>query len=705
MIAITDTSAFAAAELVLLTQNISLTTAIVDTKLTGSVIINATITTAVKTMLKSILGNTNLSSAAKNKISEYAGFSHNATTNTVDFTSANVSLDKLTFYVIFKLPYTHANLTYEDIANGTTSSTIAANPTTWGKYANYIRGLTSSGIKIINSAGEQVNSSGKPVDASNVDIEGWHKEEAYTYVGETPFNGNYTVPTGLTPSATEKAMLFGQNDETAVAGEVPLDITKIPLYFYLLAKVENPYSNSYWLNPSLTSTRISRIPHWPASIKTKVYRKHFVKESSNPDNVTVANATYTLANDTAGTYFTITKVNATTNVQTSHKVYVTELDTASLTFEGLTLSGADEVIKDADGLRAVWKDKYDHPTLKNNSGLTFGMGVDIGATFNGYYNIEIDIQLTGTGTFRLYYGGRRTTAITIAGLTCNALRDKIRSLIEDNSSRTKVTNSTGGTTGTPAKITILRQYAKNQTAYNHRIFVDGETGTASVTLSPNAEDDRWKDRASADNDDWYFYNELLNYSFSNNPVNGYYEHWELQIPGGYPAIWDRRKYLKRSFGCRSKASYHIWDEQKDLINDIEIKSYARNLRATYHKFFIPRFYDLQRTLKDGTQKYNGQKYKSGVYSQRGRDSVQYLLDDTTLKTKPNQAELFAIVLLNYNFPSKYRARRKELIAAINQHSISKLKNAIRGLSADRITALNRFIGPSVKSKLYHGIED
>jgi hypothetical protein len=32
-------------------------------------------------------------------------------------------------------------------------------------------------------------------------------------------------------------------------------------------------------------------------------------------------------------------------------------------------------------------------------------------------------------------------------------------------------------------------------------------------------------------------------------------------------------------------------------------------------------------------------------------------------------------------------------------------NAIRGLSSDRINSLNSFIGPSVKSKLYHGIEN
>ncbi|EDP94783.1 hypothetical protein KAOT1_01115 [Kordia algicida OT-1] len=695
MIAITDTSAFADVELVLLTQNVALTSTIVDQELTGSVIKNATITTAVKTLLKSILGNSDLTTAAKNKIAEYAGFSHNSTTNTVDFTSADVSLDKLTFYVIFKLPYTHANFTYEDIADGETSSTIATNPTTWGKYANYIRNLTGSDIKKINSAGEQVNSSGKPVDGSSVDIEGWYKEEAYSYLGETPFNGTYTVPAGLNSVATEKAMLFGQNDETAVAGEASLDITKIPLYFYLLAKVENPYLNRYWLNSNINSQLISRIPHWPSGIKTKVYRKHFVKESSNPDNVTVANATYTLAHDTTGTFFNITQTDATTNQQTTHKVYIEEMDTASLTFEGLSLSDADEVIKDSDGLRAVWKDKYDHPTLNNNSGLTFGMGVDIGATFQGYYNIEIDIQFSGTGTFRLYYGGRRSAPINV-NVSCTSLRNTIRTLIEDTSQRTKVTNSTGGTSGTPAKIKILRQYASNQKAYNHRIYVEDETGTASVTLSPNAENDRWKERTVADNDDWYYYNEILNYSFSNNPTPGYYEHWELQTPGSYSDILDRRKYLKRSFGCRSKASYHIWDEQKDLINDIEIKSYTRNLRATYHKFFVPRFYDLKRTLKDGTQKFNGSS---------GKDSVQYLLNDSRLKTKPNQAELFAIVLLNYNYPSEYRRKLKSLIDAINQHSISKLKSAINKLTKDRKDALNSFIGPSVKSKLYHGIED
>lgn len=148
---------------------VELTADLINLHIINSVIINSTITTAVKTMLLSIVGNSNVSKTAKSKLATFVGFSA-TTVNSITFTAANVSLDKLTFYVIFRLPYTNTALVYEDIVDGQTSTTIQTN--TWGKYANHIRNLTGSGIKKINSAGEQVNANNKPIDNNNNEIDG-----------------------------------------------------------------------------------------------------------------------------------------------------------------------------------------------------------------------------------------------------------------------------------------------------------------------------------------------------------------------------------------------------------------------------------------------------------------------------------------------------------------------------------------------------
>lgn len=679
---------------------VNLTAADVNLHLTGSAIVNTSITDAVKTMLLSILANTSVTATAKSKLATYAGFSVNTavTPNTIVFNSANVSLDKLTFYVIFRLP-TLAGLTYQDIDNGIVDATLPAAPTAWGKYANHIRNLTGSGIKKINSAGEQVDTNGHPVDDSGNNLEGWHTEQAYAYLGQNPFSGSYTIPSGagLYSAATERAMLFGQNTNVPnQPGEQPDDITKIPLYFYLLAKVENPYSNLYWLNPSYTDTRISRIPHWPSNIDERVYRKHFVKKTAGSPNVGIPAATYALLHDANGAYFFVNPGN--------HKIYIEAIDTASLTFEGISLTTAAHVISNGDGLRAVWDGAttryFENIEMANSSGLTAGMGMDMGAAFAGMYTITMTISLSGTGTFRLYSGGRRTEALNTT-LGCTALKNAIVGLIEEfDAAHVTVKDSDGETDGTPSQIKITRQSSQNEgttnIAYNHRIYVYDLTGAASVTLSPTNEADRWIENTNAVNDSWFYVNRVFNHAFSNNPPAGDTYYWLNQLTMTQAERDKLKAVLKKCLGCREKSSYYLWDENSALIKKIEFKSYVQNLRAVYHKLFVDRFYNKQHTTANGTMVNNG----SG-----GNSSIKYILEHTDLKTKPNQAELFAMVLLNFNLPVNYRTRREELITAINEHSMPKLIRALRSLSGDRKTAMDNFLTANVKEKLYHGIYD
>ena len=697
-IAITDTSGYTNVPKITPPINIDLTVSIVEQKITGSVIKNQTITSAVKEMLVSILENVNLTATAKNKLAEYSGFAINETTKQIEFDSNKVTLDKLTFYVIFRLPYTNGTFfIYENIGNGDTTSIIPANPNTWGKYANYIRSLTGSGLKKINSAGEQVNNQGKPVDDNDNVIENWCSEKAYNYLGEEPFNGTYSIPAGLNSSAVEKAMLFGQNNEQPNAqGEVPLEFTKIPLYFYLLAKIENKYENDFWLRKDYNSKHISRIPHWPNEPNQKNYRKHFVKIKGNETDDSITEKCNILK-DNGGHYI---------KDKTDKKIYIEPICAQALSFEGINLDTANELEKTTNGLLAIWnsdsngkKIYYDHPIFgsNQNSGLTIGMGVDFGAGYNGIYEIQINISLSGTGTFRLYYGASKTQPINI-NVTCKQLKGEIAKLLDIQPVKIKIFDSSNkeNSEQSPVKITITRKYdAVNNRAYNHMIYAYNIDSTATVTLTPANESDRWKEISDSINDDWYYFNRFMNYSFTNGE-NGepaeYY--WLSQLNLSSQEQEAAKKTLKKSIGCRSKSGYHVFHENKELLKKLELKSYVRNLRATYHKIFIPRYYELTRPIKNGTA------------DNAANQTIQYLLNRPALKTKPNQAELFAIALWNYNYPATYTRKIPDLITAINEHSMKKLNAVLNDAQGPRKEALKAFTDrDAVKSKLYHGLDD
>lgn len=686
---LTDLDADAAPSIIALTKD-----AVNQIPATG--IINATITQAVKNILNSILSSTSSLNIAdaRSSVATYAGF-RSQSDGTVTFSSANVSLDKLTFYVIFRLPFANSALQYENPL--TESSAVpGATAVSWGKYANYIRGLTGSGILRINSAGEQVNVSNQAVDDNSNVIDGWFNEAAYNFLGEHPFNTSVTVPPGLYSSQTEKAMLFGQNTDVPNGpGVQPLPITKIPLYFYLLAKVENPYNEIFWLNPSKDSATISRVCHWPARVNAADPRKHFVKLNPASDSA-ITNGSYTLLSDNGGSYFMGTVASSATK----QKLYIVPMDIASLAFENLTLSTANFILKTDDGYLAAWNNKSNAPGLTNNSGLTSGLGVDIGAGLNGIYSIQITMTITGptNGTFRLYCGGVRTGPINAKASNAE-IKKQISSLI-DSPDRTTVVKDPNNPAAIIVK--IKREYSSNNKAYNHRIYVSDLVNGTTVTMSPQNEIDRWVEQQDQVNDSYYFLSQYLGHSFSNNPAN--LDDWLNHLGTISNTEKDQLKtFLKRSSGCRSKAGYYIWDENKVLLKKIEFKSYVQNLRSVYNYIFLPRYYEKTRTIGDGTTKNNA----PGV-------TVRDLLNNPKLKTTPNQAELFAIVLLNYNFPGLYKKKIDKLIEAINSHSKKKLADYFAakegtkhpfGMSADRIMALNSFMGPTVTAKLYHGLND
>lgn len=234
MIAITNPGPYAGLPTVTAPETITLTPTIIN-QIPANIIGNATITELVKTMLLNIIRENPLVTAeAHTRLAEYAGIIRNAN-NTISYSSENASLDKLTFYVMFRLPYTHADLEYGDVQDGLTSQDISSDSTTWAKYANHIRD-TSSSIPKLRSEG---------INANITDPDTYYKtREGYNSVGG--FRNDPEVNGHKDGNQEYEAALF-DNIQTS---------NKIPISFFRMAQDENGYISMYKDNNY-------RRPHWP----------------------------------------------------------------------------------------------------------------------------------------------------------------------------------------------------------------------------------------------------------------------------------------------------------------------------------------------------------------------------------------------------------------------------------------------------------
>lgn len=696
MIAITDPSVYLSVDYTAPTENIDLTEAVVNQHLTGSAIINSTITNAVKAMLVSILGNNNIETSAKTKLAKYAGFSLNTSVSpsTIEFDGNNASLDKLTFYVIFRLPYTHNNLTYDDIGNGDTSDTISGNPTSWGKYANYIRTLTGSGIKKINSAGEQVNNNGEPIDDNDNSIQGWYKKDAYEYLnvkdylssGEPkPFETGYQIPSGLYTENQEYNLFYGNS-------------VKIPIYFYLLSHTENRYSPANWLNTNTDSVFISRVPHWPSNISGGNRIQHFMK-TVNPSDMEVftEDTSYMLHDDSNG-YFIYVDLQ---------KIYIEPIDVDALAANFLELDKVLTIQYIDSNLFAVW-DIYENRILNLLSGLTLGMGIDLGASFGSYYVIEFDILISGTGNFQLFYGNKKSQFLN-HDISNQQLKSTIAKLIDKinyNKVDLTIINITGG-----KKVSIVRDTQKwskrNIETYNHKLYIGSTQGQIQVSITPAQDIQRWIPITNTINESWYLFSNLLDYSFSLTPTlpsggGPYYEDpdtnetyfWLNNDALELTQLEKERLLLifKKSFGNRKNGGIDLWEINKNLIKKLELKSYVLNMAASYD-YFQQRFYNKNAIVRNGQLSRN---YPVG-------STIEELLSDSSLKTKPNQVELLAMSLYIYvSGGQEFLNKKSGFIEAINKHSFQKLKTTVSSMDKNRIKVIQKFY-ESVKSKLYHDL--
>ena len=737
MIAVTDTSAFSGVELITPSQNIALTVDIVNQELTGSAIINSTITDAVKTMLVSILENGNVSETAISKIAEYTGFSLNTSIqpSAIEFDSNNVSLDKLTFYIIFRLPYTSSNLTYEDIAQGDTSNTISGNPSSWGKYANYIRGLNGSGIKKLKSEG--------------VDFD----------LPSDYFTGN----AGYVTSNAIYDGSGGDRDDGIVEYNSDLfdassDYNKLPASFFRLAQDENPYVELY------KEGNYNKI-HWPepgiyfnsSNKEFSLAKVHFEREIELlpqyilvtlglPQNGIFNTTDFDLSNyanlvsgeviesDADGFFVLGYHVSLTQqssiNLSSNRAKYYFQLKN-NLLNEVFDIEGCEIITRTIPGTESysVFARKVDSKgisVLENErryllenfkiyntkksvlnpkpgfSGLTFGAGLDLGAAFIGAHEKgskwKIRFVNGSSGiNFKLHLGKQSSASLVsndneLGSKLRDALWELIRKHYPSNYNRT---TSSG----------VIMQFEKESAFLNNFIVItkinedeyDIFLNAPLAYFEPNDLFTPYDGVSIANISStllmrsefetvWKQFKKVLLRSFNLDLTSDDFSYldgnMECYQQGGLMTLQEQidfQRLCKDLVGVKGSMAWVKIRNNFDLMRKFEFglgQGYVWHLRALYNEFYLPRYYN------------------------RALD----ILTSKGLITTPNEVEKYVFASIQYNKGgvSEYAI---SLVEAINSHDHILLKKVVKKAFKKSIRSgyLNKFIDKN-KINLYKDVE-
>ena len=634
-------------------------------------------------------------------------------TSTSTTAQTNRSIDKLTFYIMFRAPF--KNATYNQFYGDPLVQ--AAN--SWSYAANEVRAAYS--LKRLNSAGEQVQKVGtewKNVNDAGEDLDKYTNQKGYEFLGIDVKDAIYlsdsklslTTSFNLDTPATERTNLFKHVDATQ-----PKDgYNRIPPYFFIVAaRQENPYDEVCWLAKKIRGS-YSRGVHFPANVTTSYKNRKYIRFTTALGTVNVDGATIKKEAGTGNLYVEVNNIKYNLQVAAGEQL-TSKVDsdpavtTDDYTYELLSLEGATIVKKDNRYL-AEFAPIVD-AKLNNNSGITVGMGLDLGNAFNGFYKIEFTIALNtaATGHFRLYYWDNVSDELPY-NITSSQLKnaindilfsDHLSSLTNKQKSAIKdvVTVTLPPNQGT-IKTHTVKIERKLQAAYFHPMYSateDLSQVNSNVTFNPAADKDRWEVVADVVKDGWYSVERTMNYSFSNQPnTNGVYDKDFWLKQNGISAA-DQiviKNIMKFSMGASRGRGYAIYITNRDLVQKVEFKSYVQSLRAIYNEIFIPRFYNARRQNEDGKSYSNGVTIESKV--------IQSL---TNIHT-PNQAELHLMASAVYNSPSTLDNNASSFRAAIKSHGLKALSQLVPALQEGRRKSSFEFIYslPMIKN-IYRGVID
>lgn len=579
----------------------------------------------------------------------------------------------------------------------------------WSYRSNEIRNCLS--LKRLNEAGESVmkfgddwflvDSSDNQLGAStfnsvtNYDnvVEGLsvYKEIGYEYLGidvDTIFT--FTTPTTnppFTSAADEKVKLF---DATA-------EYNKIPPYFFLVSLIELPFNSRYWFNTKRDyiyksqSYGFYRGIYIPSNPSTSVKSRHLIR-------FTTALGAF----DPTGKTILQDGTNYYVNEGTNYYLQLAGGD--SLTFEGtnflnstLTLTGA-IVGKVSPNYYAEFSHYIDY-THDNNSGMTTGMGMDLGTSMHGIYSINFSIQVNtaATGSFKLSQGSKISSSINYNAVTTSLIMNAIVDLLDQNAvisvadeDRDLVTVKKDGAVSNKYNIQIKRE---KRAAYMQRIFCCNADLTANTEItfiySPSA-DEGWAERDSIIDSEYYILIRTLNHSYNNSPPSD--DYWltsntydAVNRPNGMNATEkiDFLKYFKLILGCNRGKGYSVFLQHRGLIEKFEYNSYIQHMRANYNEFFLNRYYYPTYSVPDIADP------QKNAYNIQG-----LIVNDQRIRTKLNQGELYFLSNIGFNLPSRLSSKQAVYIDLINRHDWIGLIELTRslGLSSDRRRDIQKYYG-------------
>lgn len=622
----------------------------------------------------------------------------------------NRSIDKLTFYIMFRAPFKNAayNTFYGDpLVNIATS---------WSYAANELR--VAHGLKRLNSAGEQVLKVGtewKQVNDANQELDGYTTENAYEFLGIdvksadyfSDSKSTYTNQHSLDLPSVERTKLFTHVDAT----QPKAGYNKIPAYFFIVAiRQENPYLAGFWL-AAKKDTYYSRGAHFPANLGAKYKNRKFIRFTTALGTAVVAGQTIKKDAGTGNHYVEVATVKY--NLQLAAGEQLTSVvDAATGTsddyiYESLTLEGA-TVVKEGTRYLAEFNPMVD-VVLDNNSAITVGMGLDIGNAFSGLYKIEFTIA--ATGNFRLYYWDKVSAELSYSTLTASQLKIALNSVLFPphleslgGDVKTKIKDLvtvTGPVTQGTIKTYTVKINRAMQAPYSHPIYSaidDLSQVNSNVTFNPAADKDRWKVNTDVEKDSWYYFLKAMNYGFSNEPkANGVYDKdfWLKQNSISAADQTLIKNLTRFALGVSRGRSYALYTANKDLLKKVEFKSFVQNMRGIYNEIFIPRYYNKRRPIEDGTTRSNGDHViESGVMD---------LLPDIHA---PNQAELHIMASMVFNAGSISSSRATAFINAIKGHSQKSMGALVEMLIKPRRESAYQFTHNLTMIKnIYRGVID
>lgn len=719
MIAITDVTAF---DVEIQPINTNLTTGLLDEHIMGSVIINTTITLAVKNLLKSIITNTGTLqiNSTVNKLASYAGFSVNAQ-GVVSFKSSNISLDRLTFYTIFRLPFASTVLEYQNplpISNILPSGIVRG----WGKYANYIRSISGSGLKQLNEAG--------------VDFD-LNDDYFTTLNGYNSVNGIYDRD-GL---AEYQTALFSHNQE----------YNKLPISFFRLVQDENPYLNLY-------KKGNYRKPHWPDKVKDnnnidyasdRVYFEREIEgyrvgpndiriDITNKDigilylerfltsavdgyySIQVNNKTYKFRlSDTEDSYFKLSNCElifydinnqeVSTNHTSTFKIIARKFDPSN---NAMPMSRIKGVYTDN---RKYFIELYKSAT--SGSGITFGAGVDIGAGFIGKHERHIAYQISFTNSvsgFKLGLG-RNTVSLnyTTADMSVS-IKYAINTLISTHLTKEGYKRMKECSLKS-AFIDVVK--VGNTSVYNiiiaaPKAFLEPNGLFSPTNLVQISDKTDTGEVRECFKDTWITIKTIFLKSFDiaipNFPnkeakFNWLDDNMTCYTLAGITNEQERNEFqksIKNLVGVKGAMSWSNFRNHFFLIRKFEFgigDEYVSHLRALYNEYYLSTYYNQAFLVKKFRDKI---KIGSSISP-----------SPSQVKLRFNEVEKYVLVSCQYNMGGIGAVPFDLMAKAVNSHDPEILKQVVNklgwagrpaGPTNQRAKDINSFID-KCKNKLYHNV--